>query len=163
MRFLGYIDETDESIRHMTNWEFIDYFNSLSEVFDSKGNIQIARDDSEMFTTIFKVNGTDYYFYAKNDKNGTYSILFFPKGSDSSMFELTKKFKYAGDVFGGVFQSIRLLVKKYNVTTITFKSDNLHKPLYDQMVKWIEKRFPFKLESNSNDGNMTVYMYKRIQ
>jgi hypothetical protein len=163
MRLAKYIKETDETIDCVTDWRAIDYFNSIYEVFDSIHNVKITSDDGFMFTTVFVTHNTKYTFSARNNGNGEYTILFYPIDGDNLTFDLTRKLKYVGDVFSGVFQSMRLLIRKHETATVIFTSDDLHRPLYEKMSKWIEKRFPFKLEGKHQNGNMTIYVYKRIQ
>ena len=103
-----------------------------------------------------------YTFMARNEGNNTFNILFYPSSPNNDIsFDVLNTNKYIGHVYSAVFDSIRLLMKDNIVDIIVFVSDDDHKNLYDKMIKWVEKRFPFKLEKRTQEKS-TVYVYKRI-
>jgi len=166
MRLEQYIDEEeDEQINMLTSWVYQDQFYNfpgLSELFDKDVYIDIKTNTTKKFVTSFFVGDDKWTFEAKKINDGLWSIGFYSKfGPD--MFSSKGGKSYKGEVFAGVFRSIKRLLENQKIESIIFNTgDSKLKSLYNKMIPWVEKRFPeFEFKNKSTHGNLTQFLYTR--
>ena len=166
MRLQQYIEEMKYA-EFITLWEVQQQFHGplnsiLDEIFNKNIKLKIEK-DSESFTTYFHIDESDWIFMARDVKgDGTYSILF-NRRDDSEMFKSKGNTKFPGDIFSGVFRSIKKLLNDRQVDGIYFNTDdNRLKSLYTKMKPFIEKRFPeFEFSKKNINGKFTEFLYLR--
>lgn len=146
-----------------TLWEVQQQFHSfiLDEIFDKDVKLKIVK-GTDMFSTYFNVGGDKYIFRAETYGNNIYGILFYRRdGLD--MFKPKGGTNFAGDVFAGVFKSVRKLIDDRQVDGIHFNTDDSKlKSLYTKMKPLVIKRFPeFTFFKKNQKGNTTEFLYLR--
>lgn len=162
MNFRKYLTEADDSIiESLTHWSVIEYNNKLIEMFDEKHKINISADSNKTFQTYFYINDTKYYFHCTQMKKGGWVIQFYSNIINDRLHGNMKGKEYIGEVFGAIFQSLRLLINKHNVDIIAFTAeDNDLYSLYKKMTPWIIKRFP-DYDIDKQYLNKKEFIFKR--
>jgi len=163
MRLQKYLNEYKHS-EFITLWEVQQQFHSyiLDEIFDKDVKLDKIEKGTSGFSTHFNIGNDKYIFQAETYGNNIYGILFYRRDG-LEMFKSKSGIKFPGDVFSGVFKSIRKLIDDRQVDGIHFNTDdNKLRSLYTKMEPLIVKRFPeFKLSKKIKKGNITEFLYLR--
>ena len=143
--------ETDEVTKYI-----LEIFNTNLEVKQIKYLFD--------FSTEWFIDGEKFHFIARKFDNNEWSVGF-DKKSDMG-FKKGDFNRFVGDVFTGVFESLRMLVQKHNVDSITFSTEKKNHWLlkfYDSkpFQHYLEKHFRFSLVEYSVRGDSKVWLYKK--
>ena len=161
-RLHQYIQEYEHS-EFITLWEVQQQFHSsINEIFDKDVKLKIEK-SVESFTTLFHVDESDWIFMARDVRGDKIYSILFNRRHDMEMFKSKGNTKFPGDVFSGVFKSIKKLINDRQVDGIHFNTDDSKlKSLYTKMKPFVEKRFPeFEFTKKINNGNITEFLYLR--
>ena len=125
-KFINYIDE-EKWIETFTNWDIINYYENISEVFNKSGKVKIDTKLYWMFSTSFYIFDKKYIFSSRIFDNGNNAIMiFYPIDSKTDIFKERKNnTPYLGTLFGSVIQSVKLMLKEYpDINRIIFTAEN---------------------------------------
>lgn len=114
------------------------------------------------FSTEWKIDKYIYHFVAKKAKNNQW-IIGFEKDRDV-LFKKLDSNKYVGDIFTGVFESLKILIQKYDVDELVFSSDNSWLIKFyngKQFQRYLQKHFRFDLVNNFERFNIQTWVYKK--
>lgn len=146
--------------------QFCDFLNEddryICEIFNTKLNIKEVSNPILDFETEFIIDDNTYRFMSKKLDNNVWSIGFL-KNYDLDFKRLNSK-RYVGDVFTGVFESLKMLLyKERDIKKIIFKTNTDNKHLikfYTSNIfkKYLTSHFKFELEYEGN----AEWCYKKI-
>jgi hypothetical protein len=163
MRLQQYTEEMKHA-EFITLWEVQQQFHSfiLDEIFDKDVELKNIEKGTTGFSTHFNIGKDKYMFQAETYGNNIYSILFYKKDG-LEMFKPKGDVKFPGDVFSGVFKSIKKMINDRQVDGIHFNTDDSKlKSLYTKMKPLVIKRFPeFQFFKKVSKGNITEFLYLR--
>lgn len=136
------------------------HFKPLDEMFDSKVHVKILTQDNDYFSTEFNIEKRNYIFHTKSYVNNSWGVIFFHNATNP--FELIRRGINVGDVFSGVFESLKLFVKLYDVKIFYFSTEEEKlKKLYDSLQKYIENRTGYKLKETKEENKRKLWIYER--
>jgi len=147
----------------------------LTELFSTKVNITIGRQQKDIFDASFVVGNYDYEFEAYNTEKtmGGYKvwdILFRrvnPMGMSEYMLTGDLDTKEVMAVFSGVKQAGELFLKKYKPDIFIFqawKKEPKRVQMYKNLAKYISKWFPqyeYEGEIDFEESAVTFAWYKK--
>lgn len=161
----GFGDYTeDDYIEFITDWTVVNQFGRIDEIMNK--HIGISKDSSSnIYTLHFNVRGVRYIFRARREESNTYGIIFYDLSGRNplDMFEprLNDR-QFVGDVYSGVFLSLKRLVSDETVDFFHFHTNNKKLiSLYDKMTKYIERRFDYTLHDRLVFNDTVQWMYKK--
>lgn len=140
------IDETTEDILEMFNTDL--KVKEISPMLD--------------FTTEWEISGIKYHFNGKNHNNEW--TVGFDKNLDYDYLK-TNSNKYIGDIFTGVFESLRLLISKHDVRVLAFSTPSTHAWLIKfynskSFKRYLERHFKFSLIETGHLHGMNFWRYE---
>lgn len=135
--------------------------NYIIEIFNTKLNVKEKSTSMFDFETEFFIDGSKYNFIGYKLKEDTWSIGY-TKNSDFEFKKWDSK-RFVGDVFTGVFESLRMLIEKHDeIKLFVFKTERENKHLikfYRSRIfkRYLETHFKFKLEKELDNE----WLYRR--
>ena len=159
---MKYLNEEEYEIALISQSPIIyQNFYVLTEMFDTKIEVKIIEQDSKYFVTEFHIKNRPYKFHAKQVGDNEWGVLFFHNATNP--FDLIRKGNFVGDVFSGVFESLRLFVSLYNIKLFHFSThEDKLKSLYDSIKPYFEKRTGFKLANIDNKEDQYTQEHFKI-
>lgn len=143
-QFCGFMDEDE---------------NLIIEIFNTKLKIVEVKNSVFDFETEFYIDDHKYNFIGYKLRDDLWSVGY-TKNSDFDFQKLDSK-RFVGDVFTGVFESLRVLIKKHDeIELIAFKTEHSNKHLIKFYTSSVFKKYltgHFKFELYKEDHGEWIY------
>ena len=163
MRLLEYLNHNAFKLWNVPYGDDVDYL--IIESFNSNLTIEKVNGLFD-FSTKWKANDSNYTFEAKKFNDNKWSVGFI-KDNDFN-FKKADTNKFTGDIFTGVFKSLKLLLEENIVNEISFSTDKTNTWLVDFykggiFKRYIEKHYKFKFKEECVMNGMLSWTYINLK